>query len=65
MTNTSIFCIIVNEFSYKKKLGLIVLFVMNKNSEIDLYCAIWPLGLVINLRIESSRKSLLDLKEIT
>ena len=48
MTSTSIFRIIISKFSYKKELGLIILFVINKNLEIGLYYMVLALGLAID-----------------
>ena len=64
MIGDGIFCIIVSKFNYKKELSPIVLFEINKNSEIGLYCAILSLGLVISLRVESNGESSLDSKEV-
>ena len=60
-----IFRIIISKFSYKKKLGLIILFVIDKNLEIHLYCTILFLALAISWRMQSSEELLLDLKKIT
>ena len=65
VTNTNVFYIIISKFSHKKKFGLIILFVINKNLEINLYCIVLPLGLAINLWAKSNRKPLFNLKEIT
>lgn len=64
MTNTDVFYIIVSKFGHRKKLGQIILFVINKNSKIDLHCTILSLGLAISLKIKSSRKLLLDPKKV-
>lgn len=65
MTDTSIFYMIVNTFSHKKKPGLIILFVMNKSLEIDLHCTILFFSLIISLKVKKSGKLLLDYKEVT
>lgn len=65
MTDADVFRIIVSEFGYKKEPGPIVLFVINKNSEICLYFIVLPLGLAISLRVESSGEPSFDLKEVS
>lgn len=55
---------IVSEFGHIKELGLIVLFVIDKSSEIDFYLTNQPLDLAISLRVESSREPLFDFKEV-
>lgn len=64
ITHTSIFCIIISEFSYKKELGLIILFIINKNLKMNLYYAVLSLSLAIHLRIESNKEPLLNPKEV-
>ena len=64
MTNASIFCIIISKFSYKKESSLIILFVIDKNLEIDLYYTILPWSLAINLKVKSSEEFLLYLKKV-
>lgn len=65
MVNAHIFGIVVSKFSYWEEPNPIVLLVIDKNSEVSLYCIVLSLGLVINLRMEDSRKSLLDFQEVT
>ncbi len=64
MTNTGIFCIIVSKFSQKKELGLIVLFVIDKNSEIGLYYTVLSLELSMSWRVKSSGEPLFDSREV-
>ncbi len=64
MTNAGIFHIIVSKFNYRKKLGLFVLFVIDKKLEIDLHHTVMPIGLAIHLRVKSSKEPLFDVKEI-
>ncbi len=64
MTSTSIFYIIVSKYSHKKESGPIVLFIIDKNLEIGLYCTILSLSLAISLRVKNSEKPLLDPKEV-
>lgn len=63
--NIGIFCIIVNKFYHKKKLCLIVLFIIDKGLEIGLHYIIISFDLVIYFGVESSKESLLNLKKIT
>ena len=64
MTGAGIFRIIVSKFSYRKELSPIILFVINKSSEIGFHRAVLSLSLAISLRVESSKKLLLDSKEV-
>ena len=64
MINTSIFCIIISEFSYGKESSPIILFVIDKSLEISLNCGVLSLDLAISLRVKSSRELLLDSKEV-
>ena len=64
MTSASIFRIIISEFSHRKKPSPIVLFVIDKNSEMSLHRTILSLGLAISLKVESSEEPLLDPKKI-
>ena len=64
MTGISIFHIIVSKFSHRKEPNPIILFIINKNLEISLYYTVLPLGLAINLGMESSRKLLLNFKKV-
>ena len=48
ISNTSIFGVIIDQLSYKKKLYLIILFKINKSSKIGLYYIILFLSLAIN-----------------
>ena len=49
MTSTSIFGIIIFKLCHKKKLGVIILFKVDKNLKIDLYYTILSLGLTVYL----------------
>ena len=59
-----IFRINLNKFSYLYEPYLFVLFKINKRSKILFYYTIF-FYLALNLRVEGSRKSLLDTKEVT
>lgn len=64
VTDTGIFDIIISEFSYKKEPSQIVLIVIDKNSEINLYYTILFFRLSIHLGVEDSKELLLNSKEI-
>lgn len=64
MTGTDVFYIIVSKFGHRKKLGQIILFVIDKNLKIDLHCIILFLGLAISLKMKSSRKLSFDPKKV-
>ena len=52
MANISIFDIIMSNFDYFWKFSLIVLLKVDKNLNVELYCAVLALCLIINLRIK-------------
>ena len=52
--------IVICKFSHWQEAYLIILFLVNKDSEICLYCAVLPFGLAISLRIESRREFSFD-----
>ena len=54
MANASIFYIIMGKFCYWEKSCSVILFKVNKNSKVDFYHTILPLGLAIYLKIEDS-----------
>ena len=56
--------VIVGKLHYEKKLCLIILLKVDKNSKVNFYYTILPLSLAIYLQVEDGRKSLLDIKEI-
>ena len=49
IANISIFDIIISKYYYKKKLYLIILFKINKNTKISFYCTILFLNLAVYL----------------
>lgn len=63
--NTCIFGIVVYKFCHRQKLCPIILLLINKYLEINLYCAILPFNLAIYLNIKCNRELLLDIEEIT
>ncbi len=64
MAGAQILGVVVGKLSYQKEFSPMILFIINKGSEVSFYCTIIPLGLAINLRVESCRKPLLNHKEI-
>ena len=64
MANTSIFGIVVSKLRYEKKPYPIILRDVDKSSELNFYCTIWPLSLAVYLWVKSYGESLLDAKEI-
>ena len=59
-----ILSIIVSKLGYWYKPGLLVLFKINKDSEIQFYCTVLSLSLIVSLRVKSGKKSLFDIKKI-
>ena len=59
-----IFNIIINKFYYKKNPYLIILFKINKNLKLSLYCAILYFNFIVYLKIKDSRKFILNIKKI-
>ncbi len=64
VANTCILGINLGEFSHQKELSPIILFIIDKNPEVGLYRKVLPLSLAINLKVESSRKPLLNFKKV-
>ena len=60
LSGVSVFCFIIYKFRYKKQFYLVILFIVNESSKINLYYTIFLLNLAISLRIESGRKSLFN-----
>ena len=54
MAKIYIFDIFINKFYYKKKLYLVILFMIDKNSKIDLYYIILFFNLAIYFKIEDN-----------
>lgn len=65
ITCTGIFRIIVSKFGYWEKFHLIILFIVDESSKVDLYSTFLLFCLAIGLQIEDCWKLLLDSKEIT
>lgn len=65
VTSIYISRIVVGKLSYNwKVLRQIVLLIIDKNSEINLYYTILLLDLIISLRVKSSKKPLLNFHEV-
>lgn len=64
MASIYIFDIILCKFGYQKELSLVILFKVNKSLKIGLYYTILALYLLISLRVEYSKKLLLNAKKI-
>ena len=60
MTSASIFGVIVDKLSYRKKLCLVILFKVNKDPKIGFYHAVLSFGLAVRLWIEDNKESLLN-----
>lgn len=60
MTGDCIFNIIIGKLSYRKKLSLIILLIINKSPMINLYSIILFFDLAINLKIEGGKKPSLN-----
>ena len=56
--------IVVGKLSYCKEPSLIILFIIDKNSEIDLYYTVLPVDLAISLKVKNSKKFLLNSKKV-
>ena len=64
VVNASILSIIVSKFCHGKKSCSIILLEVDKDLEVGFHCTILSLSLVVYLRVEGGRKSLLDMREI-
>ena len=64
IAGTSIFRIIIDEFSYWQELYRVIPLIVDKGSEVVLYCTILPFSLAINLGLEGGREFLLNAKKI-
>lgn len=57
--------IIVYKYGHKKEFYLVIMLIVDKNLEINLYYTILSLSLAIFLWVKDNRKFLLNTKEIT
>lgn len=60
-----ILAIVICKLGYRQKLGLIILFKINKSSDVCFNSAVLPLRFAICLKVENGRKPPFDAKEIT
>ena len=60
VASISIFSIIIDKLYHKKKQCLIILFKLNKNPKISLYCTMLSFSLAIYLSIKDNKKFLLN-----
>ncbi len=65
MDNIQILGVVVGKLSYWEESSFIILFIIDKSSEVGLHHTVLPFGLAINLKVESGRDPLLDSKEVT
>ena len=65
IASAGVFHIIIGKFSYWKEPCPVVLLEVHKNTEVSFYCAVLPLGLTINLRVEGYEKSSFDSEKVT
>lgn len=65
MTGTSVFRIIINEFSHQKTSSTVIQLIIDDGQKLGFHNALLPLGLAISPRIESYRESLFNTEEKT
>ena len=65
MAGADILGIVVSKLRHEKKSCPIILLEVDKGFEVGFYHTILPLNLAVCLRVEDSRESPLDVKEIT
>ena len=63
--NACIFCIVISKLGHWQEPCLIVLFKIDKGSKVNLHGTVLLFRLAVGLGVESCRKLLLDLEEIT
>ena len=54
VTGAGVFCIVIGKFSHWKEHCLVVLFKVDKGSELGFHSAVLPFGLTACLRVEHS-----------
>ena len=64
MADAGILGIVVSKLRHRKKLYLIILFKVDKDSEVGFHCIILPLSLAVYLRVEGGGESLLNAEKI-
>ena len=62
--HNSVFCIIISEFCYKEEPRQVIFFIINKSSKVSSYCAILPLSLAVDLRVEDGREPPFDAQKV-
>ena len=60
IAGTSILYIVIYEFSHRQQLSPVILIVVDKSPEISFHSAVLSFCLLIRLRVEGDRESLLD-----
>lgn len=56
IASTTIFGIVVDKVGYRQEFCQVILFEINKNSEVNFFCIILLLNLAISLNIKGSKK---------
>lgn len=64
VASACIFGVIIGKLSYQKEYSLIILLIIDTNSEVNFYYNILFLGLIISLRVVNSKKFLLNPKKV-
>lgn len=64
MAGTCFFSVFVHKFSHEQKLCTVILVPIDKNTMINLHHTVLCLGSVVYLRMEYSRKRLLNTKKV-
>ncbi len=56
--------VVIGKLSHQKELNPIILFIIDKGSEVGFHCTVLPHGLAISLNVKSNRESCFDPKEV-
>lgn len=64
IADTHILSIIISKLGHWQEHYLVILFEIDKDLEVSLYCTILMFGLAVCLRVEDYRKPLFDSKEV-
>ena len=64
VAGAGVFCIIISKFRHQKKSCPVVLFEVDKGSEVDFYRAVLPLGLAVSLRVKDGGEFLFNAKKV-
>ena len=65
VAGAGIFRIIISKFSHQKEPCSVVLLEINEGTKVGFHCAVLPLGLAVNLRIEGCGKSPFNSEKVT